>query len=91
MINYEKEIPYIVELKEEWLSENYHFSRLTTVQHRFCGYLVNNTNGHFYFELNGFHMLVIIPHQAIDKMAPSKKHFEIFQARNRRKLNGAED
>lgn len=88
MINYEKEIPYIVELKEEWLSENYHFSRLTTIQHRFCGYLVNNANGHFYFELNGCHMLMIIPHQAVDRMAPSKKHFEIFRASDRLKQKG---
>lgn len=87
MIDFEKEIPYIVELKAEWLANNCKFSRLTSVQHGFCGYLVNNVNGHFYFELNGCSMLVIIPHQAVDKMAPSKKHFEIFQASNRRKQN----
>lgn len=88
MIDFEKEIPYIVELKKEWLADNHNFSRLTTVQHIFCGYLVNNANGHFYFELNGCSMLVIIPHQAIDKMAPSKKHFELFQANNRLEQKG---
>ena len=88
MIDFEKDIPYIVELKEEWLANNCNFSRLTSVQHGFCGYLVNNTNGHFYFELNGCSMLVIIPHRAVDKMAPSKKHFEIFQASNKLKQKG---
>lgn len=81
MFNCEKDIPYIVELRQNWIANNNDFVRLTTIRDRFCGYLVNNANGHFYFELNGSHMLIIIPHQAIDKMAPSKKHFEIFQSR----------
>lgn len=80
MINYEREIPYIVELKEEWLSENYNFSRLTTASHRFCGYLLNTINGYMYFHLNGSLMMVVIPLRAIHWMGPSKKHFEIFQA-----------
>ena len=39
----------------------------------FCGALVNQTDGNFYFELNGSRAMVIIPHSWIEWMAPSKK------------------
>ena len=49
----------------------------TTCSELFCGRLVNQENGKFYFELNGSKALIIIPHRWIQWMAPSKKHWHI--------------
>lgn len=38
----------------------------------FCGKLVNHTGSNFYFELNCSNALVIIPHNWIKWMAPSR-------------------
>ncbi len=50
---------------------------LTTISERFCGKLVNQTSDTFYFELNGSGALIIIPHNEIEWMAPSKKHWPL--------------
>lgn len=70
---FEEQIPYIVRLKENFIMPN------TTIRRTFCGFLVNNANGNFFFELNGSKMLVIIPYKEIEWMAPSKAHFEIYK------------
>lgn len=75
---FEKYVPYIVTLKDEKTSEYLH---LTTIHKQFCGFLVNNNNGHFYFELDVNRMLVIIPYRDIEYMAPSKVHFNNYQTR----------
>lgn len=49
----------------------------TTCSELFCGRLVNQENGKFYFELNGSEALIIIPHRWIQWMAPSKNHWHI--------------
>ena len=70
--NLEEYIPYIVKLKDNYSLEG------TTIRKGFCGFLVNNSDGNFYFELNGSRMLVIVPYSKIEFMAPSKKHFDLF-------------
>lgn len=64
-------IYYIVQVRNPL-----HFTN-TTITERFCGKLVNQNNGNFYFELNGSGALVIIPHNEIEWMAPSKKHWPL--------------
>ena len=62
---------YIVELNGKAYGE---LQNLTTIFPRFAGKLVNNNNGNFYFELNGHpNSVIIIPHNWIKWMAPSKK------------------
>lgn len=70
--NLEEYIPYIVKLKDSYCLEG------TTIRKEFCGFLVNNSDGNFYFELNGSRMLVIVPRSKIEFMAPSKRHFDLF-------------
>lgn len=69
---FEENIPYIVQLKEGFAMPS------TTINRTFCGFLVNNTHGNFFFELNGNRMLVIVPYKEIEWMAPSKVHYEMF-------------
>lgn len=69
---FEESIPYIVRLKEDFVMPS------TTIRRTFCGFLVNNTAGKFFFELNGSRMLVVIPFANIEWMAPSKAHHEMF-------------
>ena len=69
---FEENIPYIVQLKEGFIMPN------TTITNKFCGFIVNNANGKFFFELNGSRMLVIVPYKEIEWMAPSKVHYEMF-------------
>lgn len=69
---FEKNIPYIVRLKEGFVMPS------TGIKRTFCGFLVNSTDGKFFFELNGSRMLVIIPYKEIEWMAPSKVHYELF-------------
>ena len=66
-----KELYYIVELngKADWELQN-----LTTINPRFCGKLINHNGASFYFELNGHPgSVVIIPHDWIRWMAPSRR------------------
>lgn len=76
---YESEVPYIVKLKENFPIKG------TTIKCQFCGYLVNMTQGKMYFELNGSRMMIIISHNDIDYMAPSRTHFDKFEEFNERK------
>lgn len=71
---YEEKVPYLVRLKENKLPDNLK----TTIKRDFCGFLVNNANGNFYFELNGCRMLVIIPYSWVEFMAPAKIHYDKF-------------
>lgn len=72
---YEKNIPYIISIKEE---EFYKYKNTTIQNGRFCGFLVHNVNGKLCFELNGSKMLVVIPIKDINMMAPSKLHYEKY-------------
>lgn len=63
------DIYYIVSLKERYKYDLY----LTTITKEFCGKIVNQTADNIYFELNGSNALVIIPHNWIEWLAPSKK------------------
>lgn len=71
-------IYYIVKVKEDNFNscELGYMFRKTTCSKLFCGRLVNQNNGNFYFELNGSNALVIIPHSWIEWMAPSKNLWE---------------
>jgi hypothetical protein len=69
---FEENIPYIVRLKENFIMSN------TAIRRTFCGFLVNHTDGKFFFELNGSRMLVIVSYAQIEWMAPSKVHHERF-------------
>ena len=67
-------IHYIVKINQDKIDSNelgYMFYE-TTCSNIFCGRLVNQANGRFYFELNNSNALVIIPHSWIEWMAPSK-------------------
>ena len=75
----EKDIYYIVKVKEDVVDGLFHH---TTIRHKFCGKLVNQNNGNFYFELNGAGGLVIIPHGWIEWMAPSKVHWDLMRKRD---------
>lgn len=60
----------VVKLKEDFLTNESTF-RTTTIKKYFCGELVNQYDGKFYFELNSPEKaLVIIPHKHIEWMAP---------------------
>ena len=63
-----EDIYYIVNIKEKYRYE----LRLTTINKEFCGKIVNQTAGNIYFELNGSGGLVIVPHEWINWLAPSK-------------------
>lgn len=65
-----EDIYYIVKIKENAQDGLFY---QTTVNKMFCGILVNQLGGNFYFELNGSKALVIIPHSWIEWMAPSKE------------------
>ena len=68
------DIYYIVKIDRNKVDSNelgYMFYK-TTCSNLFCGRLVNENNGRFYFELNNNDALVIIPHSWIEWMAPSK-------------------
>lgn len=84
---YEKNVPYIVSIKETELLKY----KNTTIQNgRFCGFLVHNAGGKLYFELNGNKMLVVIPLKDIDIVAPSKIHYEKYMDKIE-KLNKKEE
>ena len=68
-MNVFKETYYIVKVKDDIRDIMFY---KTTVSRMFCGTLVNQNGGNFYFELNGSKALVIIPHSWIEWMAPSK-------------------
>ena len=68
-----QDIYYIVRLKERYRQELY----LTTIIKDFCGKILNQTGSNIYFELNGSNALVIIPHEWIEWLAPSKKLWEM--------------
>lgn len=67
-----EDIYYIVNIKEKYRYE----LRFTTINKEFCGKIVNQTSGNIYFELNGSGGLVIIPHEWINWLAPSKVLWE---------------
>lgn len=70
-IEKEKDVYYLVKFKDN-IDDNSFY--LTTVANKMCGKLVNQVSGHFYFELNDIKKsLVIVPHNWIKWMAPSKK------------------
>jgi hypothetical protein len=69
---FEDNIPYIVNLKDEFVMLN------TVIRRTFCGFLVHNAAGKLVFELNGSRMLVVVPFDKIEWMAPSKVHHERF-------------
>lgn len=64
-----EDIYYLVKVREDIFDPLWD---KTTTYKMLCGKLVNQNNGRFYFELNGSDALVIIPHDWIDWMAPSK-------------------
>ena len=68
MIYEDNDIYYIVKVRENIPDALFY---KTTVFHKFCGKLVNQTGSNFYFELNGSNALVIIPHSWVEWMAPS--------------------
>lgn len=70
------DIYYIVTLKPRYQNIPH-----TTINKSFCGKLINQNDGNFYFELNGSKGFVIIPHLWIESMAPSKVLWDIEQKR----------
>lgn len=72
-----EDIYYIVNIKEKYRHE----LRLTTINKEFCGKIVNQTAGNIYFELNGSGGLIIIPHEWINWLAPSKVLWELRRQR----------
>lgn len=74
-----EDIYYIVKIKEDVVDSSFYH---TTIRHKFCGRLVNQNYGNFYFELNGADALVIIPHSWIEWMAPSKVHWDLMKKRD---------
>ena len=67
-------IYYIVKINKDKIDSSelgYMFYK-TTCSNIFCGQLVNQNSGNFYFKLNNSNALVIIPHSWIEWMAPSK-------------------
>ena len=66
-----KDVYYLVKFKDN-IDDNSFY--LTTVANKLCGKLINQTDGHFYFELNDIkESLVIVPHSWIEWMGPAKK------------------
>ena len=68
------DVCYIVKINQSKTNNDelgYMFHK-TICSKLFCGRLVNQNDGKFYFELNGSNALVIIPHSWIEWMAPSK-------------------
>ena len=66
----DKRIRYIVKLKDDFHMWG------TTINNEFCGAIENITGTSIYFMLNGCNALVIVPHNKIKWMAPSKIFFE---------------
>ena len=81
MNTYTEDIYYIVTVREGILDPLWD---KTTTRNTFCGKLVNQNNGRFYFELNGSDALVIIPHDWIDWMAPSKVLWDLRRKNSER-------
>ena len=69
--SWEVKVPYIVHLKE-----NSNVLINTNCKNEFCGYLVYFYSSHFYFELEGNRMFVVVPHNAIDWMGPNAVYFK---------------
>lgn len=67
------EIYYIVSIKDRYVCELH----LTTITKEFCGRIENQTSTSIYFRLNGGDALVIIPHNWIEWMAPSKELWKL--------------
>lgn len=61
---------YIVRLKE--YIPDHLFYRTIIENNSFCGKIVNQTCKKIYFEIYGNNVLVIIPHEWIEWMAPSR-------------------
>lgn len=59
-------IRYIVHLKDRF------YMPKTTITREFCGYIDNIAGNTIYFRLHGSNALVIIPHNEIEWMAPSR-------------------
>ena len=68
-------IKYVVKVKESF-KDSFLFNT-TSIGTHFCGELVNQYDGNFYFELLNSKALVIIPHESIEWMAPMKKREKI--------------
>lgn len=66
----DKNIRYIVRLKEDF------HMHCTTINREFCGYIDNIAAGRIFFRLHGSRALVIVPHDQIAWMAPSKVCWE---------------
>ena len=63
-------IKYVVKVKE--FKDSFLFNT-TSIGTHFCGELVNQYDGNFYFELLNSKALVIIPHKSIEWMAPLRR------------------
>ena len=70
MRNSDNAIRYIVQLKDDF------YMPKTTIKRTFCGSIENINTESIYFKLNGCNALIIIPHEAIKWMAPSKILFK---------------
>lgn len=83
-MNTKEDIYYLVIVRENILDPLWD---KTTTHNTFCGKLVNQNNGRFYFELNGSGALVIIPHDWIDWMAPSQVLWDLRRKNNEHTRN----
>lgn len=69
-MNKDCKIRYIVHLKD-----NFYMPK-TTIKQEFCGSIENISSTSIYFKLNGCGGYVIVPHNEIEWMAPSKVLWE---------------
>lgn len=70
MINPICKVRYIVSLKDDFQMYK------TTIRRQFCGTLENISSTSLFFRLNGSDALVIVPHNKIEWMAPSKEFWD---------------
>lgn len=71
MENKDNYIRYIVKLKDDFYMPG------TTIKSTFCGSIENITSTSIYFALNDSKALVIIPHNKIEWMAPSRELWKL--------------
>lgn len=64
-------IKHVVRVKDSF--KDRFLVNTTSIGTHFCGELVNQCDGNFYFELLNSKALVIIPHRDIEWMAPMRK------------------
>lgn len=71
---FERNVPYIVKIKEE-ARRKY---KITTINEEFAGFFIRGKDDKLSFELVGSRMFVIIPYEDIEYMAPSKVYFNKY-------------